>query len=190
MCYSSWQVKYDWESEGVIVDLDGTLTGSKKANRKIVPCTPSLDSNECLENVISTVNVAPCVCSDQIKLIRWVLTWSLIEFHMVQNEYNTHGMVVNSNRPSCYKRIFCIALFFWLFKRPQQPIYLKAKRCGVNVHLFTFLYRCSSCSWKAWKVLWHNCYVLFAFQVLLQQYSTRVPTRPRCHVHHGVRNQL
>ncbi|GFS10808.1 polycystic kidney and hepatic disease-like 1 [Elysia marginata] len=62
-------VRYDWESEGVIVDLDGSITGS--ANHKIVPCTPSLDSNECVANTLTNVNVPACVCSDQIKLIRF-----------------------------------------------------------------------------------------------------------------------
>ena len=64
------QVRYDWESEGVIVDLDGTLVGSP--NYKVVPCTPSLDSNECVGNVLTNVNVPACVCSDQIKLVRYV----------------------------------------------------------------------------------------------------------------------
>ncbi|GFN92113.1 fibrocystin-l [Plakobranchus ocellatus] len=62
-------VRYDWESEGVIIDLDGTLVGS--SNYKIVPCTPSLNSKKCENNTLVHVNVQACVCSDQIKLIRF-----------------------------------------------------------------------------------------------------------------------
>ncbi|KAK3716577.1 hypothetical protein RRG08_039372 [Elysia crispata] len=95
-------VRYDWESEGVIVDLDGTLVGSP--NYKVVPCTPSLDSNECVGNVLTNVNVPACVCSDQIKLVRFsfnnIVPQSLLAHDAVfTTEFGT------SNSPFAAKRI-------------------------------------------------------------------------------------
>ncbi|CAL1525942.1 unnamed protein product [Lymnaea stagnalis] len=63
------KVKYDWESEGVIYDRDGSLTGN--ANYSVVPCSPSFDKTKCTQAADMSVNVAGCVCTNDIKLIRF-----------------------------------------------------------------------------------------------------------------------
>ncbi|GFN92106.1 fibrocystin-l [Plakobranchus ocellatus] len=90
--YNFDQVRYDWESEGVIIDLDGTLVGSP--NYKIVPCTPSLNSKECEGNSLVHLNVRACVCSDKIKFVRFsfnnILPKSLLAHYAVfTSEFGT-----------------------------------------------------------------------------------------------------
>ncbi|KAH9512877.1 Fibrocystin-L, partial [Bulinus truncatus] len=63
------KVRYEWESEGVVLDRDGSLTGN--ANYSVAPCTPSFDSNKCTLDQGMSVNVNGCICASDIKLIRF-----------------------------------------------------------------------------------------------------------------------
>ena len=64
------QVHFDWESEGVLYDRDGTLTGN--VGHSAVPCTGSFDSSKCPQDNSGTFNlgVPGCICNDQVKLVR------------------------------------------------------------------------------------------------------------------------
>ncbi|KAK0070514.1 fibrocystin-L [Biomphalaria pfeifferi] len=63
------KVKYEWESEGVVYDRDGSLTSNP--GYSVAPCTPSFDSSKCVKNENMSVIVPGCVCTSDIKLMRF-----------------------------------------------------------------------------------------------------------------------
>lgn len=65
------QVHFGWESEGVIKDLDGTLTGT--AGYSVLPTTNTLPPSKCTANVpeMSMTGVPGSVCDDTVKFHRF-----------------------------------------------------------------------------------------------------------------------
>lgn len=54
------QVRFEWESEGVIHDVDGSLTGSP--NYKVIPTTGTLPPDHCSTSAAMSVGVQGSVC--------------------------------------------------------------------------------------------------------------------------------
>ncbi|CAL1525941.1 unnamed protein product, partial [Lymnaea stagnalis] len=63
------KVKFAWESEAVVHDKDGTLSGT--AGSRVVPCSPSYDSTKCKQNTEMSVELPGCVCTSDVNLIRF-----------------------------------------------------------------------------------------------------------------------
>ena len=61
---------FAWESEGVLYDRDGTLSGA--AGSSVAAWTNSFDSSNCVQqsNGELSVGVPAAVCNSNIKLIR------------------------------------------------------------------------------------------------------------------------
>ncbi|KAK7105773.1 hypothetical protein V1264_017108 [Littorina saxatilis] len=98
------KVHYEWESEGVIKDLDGTLTGS--AGYSVIPTTPTLPSGSCTDNVaeMSVTGVPGSVCDSTVKFHRFafmnpVPSSVLFKDVLFTNQYGT------SRTPFADKRI-------------------------------------------------------------------------------------
>ncbi|XP_076438726.1 fibrocystin-L-like isoform X2 [Babylonia areolata] len=98
------KVHFEWESEGVIIDEDGTLTGG--AGQKVIPTTPTLPPSKCTANVaeMSVSGVPGSVCDSSVKFHRFSfnnILPSSLQFKNVlfKNQYGT------SSSPFTDKRI-------------------------------------------------------------------------------------
>ena len=59
------RVKFDWEHEGILLDRDGSLTGS--VGSSVAPCSLTFNPALCVEVGAYSVGAAPgCVCDSQV----------------------------------------------------------------------------------------------------------------------------
>ncbi|XP_012942613.1 fibrocystin-L [Aplysia californica] len=93
---SPYKVFFEWESEGVLHDRDGTLAGSP--DYSVAAWTDSFDNTLCTLDREMSVGIPGCICTDQIKLIRFAFNNIVPESLMAKDAVFTSEFGTSNSR--------------------------------------------------------------------------------------------